>query len=60
MQIKIQPENMPLTGKVEPSTKTVDTQNKINKIEAENGVRFKFEISRGIPIPPFMKLIKVF
>ncbi len=38
---------MPLTGKVEPSTKTVDTQNKINKIEAENGVRFKFENQSG-------------
>ncbi|HBV41615.1 MAG TPA: hypothetical protein DEB43_03085 [Desulfovibrio sp.] len=47
VQIKVQPENMPLTGKVEPSTKTVDTQNKINKIKAENGVRFKFENQSG-------------
>ncbi len=46
-QIEIQDENIPLTGKVENTKKTVGTQNKIDKIEAYNGVKFKYETQSG-------------
>lgn len=46
-EVNVHHEEIPLTGKVERSTKTVDTQNKIDKIEAENGVKFKYGTQSG-------------
>lgn len=46
-EVNIHHEELPLTGKVEKSTRTVDTQNKIDKIEAENGVKFKYGSQSG-------------
>lgn len=46
-EVNVRHDTIPLTGKVEQSTKTVDTQNKIDKIEAENGVKFKYGSQSG-------------
>lgn len=46
-EVNVHHDAIPLTGKVEKSTKTVDTQNKIDKIEAENGVKFKYGNQSG-------------
>lgn len=46
-EVNVHHEELPLTGKVGKSTKTVDTQNKIDKIEAENGVKFKYGNQSG-------------
>lgn len=46
-QLEVPHENIPLTGRVEKQTQTVDTQNKIEKIEAYNGVKFKYETQSG-------------
>lgn len=46
-EVNVHHEEIPLTGKVEKSTKKVDAQNKIDKIEAENGVKFKYGSQSG-------------
>lgn len=46
-QVDVSHENIPLTGKAEKNTQSVATQNKIEKIEAYGGVRFKFETQSG-------------
>lgn len=47
-QIEVPSENIPLTGQVAEKTQKVDaSQNKIDKIEAYNGVKFKFETQKG-------------
>lgn len=46
-EVNVHHEELPLTGKVGKSTKTVETQNKIDKIEAENGVKFKYGNQSG-------------
>ncbi len=46
-QINVKEENIPLTGKVVKTTKKINTQNKIDKIEAYNGVKFDFETQSG-------------
>lgn len=46
-QVEVPSENIPLTGKVDNQSQTVDTQNKIEKIEAYNGVKFKYETQYG-------------
>ncbi len=46
-EVNVHHDAIPLTGKVEKSTKTVDAQNKIDKIEAENGVKFKYGSQSG-------------
>lgn len=46
-EVNVHHDAIPLTGKVEKSTKTVDTQNKIDRIDAENGVKFKYGSQSG-------------
>ncbi len=46
-EVKVHHDAIPLTGKVTTVKKTVDTQNKIDKIEAENGVKFKYGNQSG-------------
>lgn len=46
-EVNVHHEEIPLTGKVEKSTKKVDAKNKIDKIEAENGVKFKYGNQSG-------------
>lgn len=46
-EVNINHDAIPLTGKVTTDKKTVDTQNKIDKIEAENGVKFKYGTQSG-------------
>ena len=46
-EVNVHHDAIPLTGKVEKSTKTVDTQNKIDRIDAENGVKFKYGNQSG-------------
>lgn len=46
-QLEVKEENIPLTGKVKKTTKKINTQNKIDKIEAYNGVKFDFETQSG-------------
>ena len=46
-EVNVNHDAIPLTGKVTTDKKTVDTQNKIDKIEAENGVKFKYGTQSG-------------
>lgn len=46
-EVNVHHDAIPLTGKVTSDKKTVDTQNKIDKIEAENGVNFKYGNQSG-------------
>lgn len=46
-QIEVKEENIPLTGRVKKTTKKINTQNKIDKIEAYNGVKFDFDTQSG-------------
>lgn len=46
-EVNVHHDALPLTGKVTTDKKTVDTQNKIDRIEAENGVKFKYGTQSG-------------